>query len=238
MKGLIFDYGGTIDTAAVHWSHILWQGYLSAGVPVTEQEFRTSYVWAERELARKTYILPQHNFLDLLRIKCDLETSDLVMRGVWITDEDNRRQVSEQIALFCDRHVRAVLEDVRPVLATLAERFPMVIVSNFYGNLQTVLKEYNLPYFQRIIESQTVGIRKPDPEIFRLGIQALGLKPDECTVIGDSWSKDILPAASLGCNTVWFQGRGWDGDDTLRTLDGEDNVKHCSIKKFGDLLNL
>ncbi len=57
-----------------------------------------------------------------------------------------------------------------------------------------------------------VGIRKPDPRIFSLGVEALGLAPEEVLVIGDSLSKDIKPAQSIGCPTVWIKGRQWFGD--------------------------
>ena len=52
-------------------------------------------------------------------------------------------------------------------------------------------------------------MRKPDPRIFQLGVEALGLEPTEVAVIGDSYSKDIIPAKSIGCKTVWFKGIGW-----------------------------
>ena len=54
-----------------------------------------------------------------------------------------------------------------------------------------------------------VGIRKPDPRIFTLGVEALGLPPEDVTVVGDSIDKDILPARQAGCHTVWFKGEGW-----------------------------
>ena len=86
----------------------------------------------------------------------------------------------------------------------------MVLVSNFYGNIESVLRAYNLlHYFPTIIESAVVGVRKPDPAIFALGVEALGLKPEEVLVVGDSLSKDIAPATSLGCATAWIEGRGW-----------------------------
>ena len=69
LKGIIFDYGGTIDSRGVHWSEVIWDGYVNAGVPVDKQNFRDSYVYAERELARTRHILPEHNFYDLLYIK-------------------------------------------------------------------------------------------------------------------------------------------------------------------------
>ena len=31
IKGLIFDYGGTLDTNGIHWSEVLWEMYLHRG---------------------------------------------------------------------------------------------------------------------------------------------------------------------------------------------------------------
>ena len=63
-----------------------------------------------------------------------------------------------------------------PVLKELSEKYPLVLVSNFYGNVETVLKDFGIDtYFKEIIESAVVGVSKPDPKIFSLGVEALGL---------------------------------------------------------------
>ena len=68
--------------------------------------------------------------------------------------------------------------------------------------MHTVLEEFGLSHlFKDVIESAVAGVRKPDPEIFRLGVAALGLEPQETVMIGDSPDKDILPAQSIGCQT-------------------------------------
>ena len=66
IKGLIFDYGGTIDSDGVHWSEILWESYFQYSIPVSKSQFRNVYVLAERELAKHPYIRPEYNFYDLL----------------------------------------------------------------------------------------------------------------------------------------------------------------------------
>jgi len=55
-----------------------------------------------------------------------------------------------------------------------------------------------------------VGVRKPDPRIFLLGADALGLTPGEVMVVGDSYEKDIIPAREVGCRTAWLRGEPWD----------------------------
>lgn len=222
IKGIIFDYGGTIDTNSLHWSEVLWEGYEHVGVPVCKEEFRTSYVFAERALAKHPYIKPEHNFLDLLIIKCDLETGDLVERKIWNTTEEDRKAKSDAIAHYCYDYVLNVLKTSREVIERLSKRYPLVLVSNFYGNIQTILKDFKLEYFQDIIESAVVGVRKPDPKIFQLGVDALrkitntddkAMPADSIVVVGDSFSKDIVPANSIGCKTVWIKGKGWGNEE-------------------------
>jgi len=38
VKGIIFDYGGTLDTRGDHWSEILWKGYVHFGIGVDSEE--------------------------------------------------------------------------------------------------------------------------------------------------------------------------------------------------------
>ena len=88
------------------------------------------------------------------------------------------------------------------MVSKLSKEYPLVLVSNFYGNIQTILDDFHLNYFQSIIESAVVGIRKPDSRIFQLGVDALHMIPEEVLVVGDSFDKDILPATAIGCKTV------------------------------------
>lgn len=241
IQGIIFDYGGTIDTNSLHWSEVLWEGYQSVGIPVSKDEFRTSYVFAERALAKHPYIKPTHNFLDLLTIKCDLETGDLVQRGIWNVGEEQRKHMSDNVAKYCYNYVLRILEISRPIIASLAEKYPLVLVSNFYGNIETILKDFNLEYFKEIVESAVVGVRKPDPQIFQLGVEALRrvagkneeeLPANDIVVIGDSFSKDIVPSNSIGCQTVWIKGIGWGNEEI------DESVPTHIITDIADLPNV
>ena len=69
VKGVIFDYGGTIDTNSRHWAEVLWSKYEEFQVPVDKTSFREAYVHGERTLARVPLVKPEHNFHDVLRIK-------------------------------------------------------------------------------------------------------------------------------------------------------------------------
>ena len=72
-RAYIFDYGGTIDTDALHWAEVIWKGYQQAGVRIPKDIYRLAYVHGERSLAKFPLIKPEHNFLDLLRIKINIQ---------------------------------------------------------------------------------------------------------------------------------------------------------------------
>ena len=215
-KGIIFDYGGTIDTDGKHWSEVIWNAYLANGVTIDKRLFRLAYVHGERSLAKFQLIKPEHNFLDLLKIKINIQTSFLVDASMWPDMEGyetERKEISENIAQWCYNFVKGNLKISEPVLRELKTNFPLVLVSNFYGNIEAVLNDFGINLFDAIIESSVVGVRKPNPEIFRLGAKALNISTDQILVIGDSYDKDIIPANSIGCNTIWLKGTAWNADD-------------------------
>lgn len=217
VKGLLFDYGGTIDSNGMHWAEVIWMAYEALQVPVDKAAFREAYVFAERTLGKNPIIQPEHTFRDMLNLKCDLQIGWL-MEQEKLREADIACRLPEQLGEWCYDYALRAIKNARPLLESLHERYPFVLVSNFYGNIESVLKDFRLHHlFPVIIESAVVGVRKPDPQIFRLGIEAIGLPAENCVVIGDSYDKDIVPATALGCQTIWLKSIGWTpyrGDET------------------------
>lgn len=208
VKGLIWDYGGTLDSRGEHWSEVILRGYRHAGfADLTRGDFRRAYVEAERYLAVNPVIKPEFNFLDLMRAKIRLEL------GFLGYNPSDTERLAEPIARYCYDSARVCTAEALPVLRSLKRLYPMALCSNFYGNLHAVIADFGLAeQFDTVVESAVVGVRKPDSAIFALAAQRLGLDPVDTAVIGDSFGKDILPAASLGASTVWLRGAGWDPD--------------------------
>lgn len=202
IKGYIFDYGGTLDTGGQHWGKVIWHAYQRQQVPVSEDRFREAYVHAERTLGKNPIIQPDFTFRRTLEEKIRIELDFLGLPAY------QQAVVDDLYAITCEQTAHS-----REVLLQLRQHYPLVLVSNFYGNIATVLQEFHLDgIFDAIIESAVVGVRKPDPQIFTLGVEALGMQPDEVIVVGDSMDKDIVPAGKAGCHTIWYKGEGWTND--------------------------
>ena len=196
IKGILIDFGGTIDSDGIHWFDQFRDAYaLVADVP--EPLLWDAYVHTERTLGRNPIIGPDYTFCKTLQTKIALQTEYLQCKGVAITAQDTILDTCYNKVV---RHISTVS---KPVLEKLHAQYPMVLVTNFYGNMHTVLAEFGLNHlFKEVVESAVVGVCKPDPQIFRLGVKALGLEPSETVMIGDSLEKDILPAQSIGCHTI------------------------------------
>jgi putative hydrolase of the HAD superfamily len=96
----------------------------------------------------------------------------------------------------------------RPLLASLAERFKIAVVSNFYGNLGRVLSEARLASSVQVVtDSSQVGFYKPDARIFATTLANLGVAPHQALMVGDSIDKDCAPAHAMGLTTVWLRHR-------------------------------
>ena len=253
IKGIIFDYGGTLDTRGDHWSEVLWQGYehfgigvaddeeVEPGVSIHKQAFRDAYVYGERALAVNPIVTPDFHFEDILREKLILELNFLAGKKLLETGKDDSEkqtklgnpgkdsdasseslflslsdseihQIAEDMARYINAKTLALLKENKQVLEHLKQKgYPMVLVSNFYGNINQVLKDAGIDgYFEDVIESAVVGVRKPNPAIFALGVCALNLPASQVLVVGDTYGKDIIPAHKLGCHTLWIKGLQWE----------------------------
>lgn len=82
--------------------------------------------------------------------------------------------------------------------------------------------------------SAKVGLRKPDPRIYRLALDQLGVEPDEAVFVGDGANDELAGARRVGMQAVcvlppgrdvplWREARGWQPtitslEDVLRLL--------------------
>ena len=177
IKGYLLDYGGTLDTAGCHWGKFIWHGYERCRVGVAWDDFREAYVHTERALGQGGIILPAMTFRETLATKIGMQIGRLREREALSSDSDTRA-LEERLLLDLYGEVLRQMETNRPVLAQLADRAPLALVSNFYGNLPIVVEEMGIgSYFQTVVESAAEGIRKPDARLFGIALDRLGSSP-------------------------------------------------------------
>ena len=88
------------------------------------------------------------------------------------------------------------------------EGYQLAIVSNggHDTRLNTIRGLGIEPYFDEIISSGLVGFNKPQPEIFQITAERLGVQPTQCLYIGDHPINDVQGATEAGMHALWMQG--------------------------------
>ena len=61
------------------------------------------------------------------------------------------------------------------------------------------------PFFVHNINSEDVGVRKPDPKIFHYAFKLANTSAGESLMIGDDWDADILGARNVGMDQVFLK---------------------------------
>jgi HAD superfamily hydrolase (TIGR01549 family) len=231
VTALLFDFGGTLDGPA-HWLDRFLTSYRAAGVEITRAELDPAFDDATRIGYGATRIVARFGLTDLVRFLVGHQFEYLRKNG----PDPLRARLDEAGAAGRHRHVEAVtnsfvretskgLAHSREVVGALKGRFRMGIVSNFYGNLDHILEEAKLDrFFATVADSSRVGIFKPEPGIFEAALKKIQCVPESAAMIGDSLSKDCVPARKLGMRTVWLR-TGSQPDDiaaadfTIKSID-------------------
>lgn len=82
------------------------------------------------------------------------------------------------------------------------------VISNSEGKLRELFERVGLDgLFEVVVDSALVGVRKPDPAIFALGLAALALAPHEAVYAGDIPEVDVAGARAAGLGAVLIDSR-------------------------------
>lgn len=127
-------------------------------------------------------------------------TADIAS-GLAVRDERVIARVADRFLDDAHRHLRRN----QALLARLGARYRLGLVSNFYGNLETVCHNTAIrSLFGVIVDSVRAGLSKPDPRIFQRALDGLGVIPADATFVGDSAARDMAGARALGMRHIWL----------------------------------
>jgi putative hydrolase of the HAD superfamily len=107
-------------------------------------------------------------------------------------------------------HKLHVYPDVLPVLEWLrGEGYSLGVVTSGpeYQRLKLELTGLS-KYFDVVVTREDAGTVKPDPKIFLLALEELGVKPSEAVMVGDSLWQDVYGGKNVGMTAVWVNRKG------------------------------
>ena len=86
------------------------------------------------------------------------------------------------------------------------------VISNSNGTVGGILDATGLAArIDFVLDSSLVGVEKPDPRIFRLGVERAGVAAAEAVYVGDLYTVDVLGARAAGLGGILIDPRGYWG---------------------------
>ena len=198
---MLFDYGGTLDGEGWHWFDRTLHLYRRAGCDVADDEIKRAFYRAEDAIADEAR-RARYRLRPLLERHVELQIDVL---------GDRARPFARAIVDgFCAISEQGWAQ-ARASLSRLQGVVRLGIVSNYYGNLAVQLDEAGLsPLLDTVVESTTVGVAKPDPAIYRIAAERLGVDPAEAVMVGDNFDRDCRAAKRAGMRAIWIRRDGAD----------------------------
>jgi putative hydrolase of the HAD superfamily len=87
-----------------------------------------------------------------------------------------------------------------------AKNYTLHIISNGFKEVterKCILSGID-KYFQTITSADSVGVRKPRPEIFEYSLSLSDARKENSILIGDDWIADVVGAQNFGMDIIFF----------------------------------
>lgn len=235
IRGVFFDLYGTLfvygdmKKAWADWLHHFYISLSDLGLTLSEKGFSKEcerLFWkAEPALSEKNLTIFEKRIksfcasLEIDVCDCDVTSIADLIAGKW----------QESIELD---------QDAVPVLKELKESKILGLVSNFDHprHVRRYLSKYGLNHlFEIIVISGEVGVKKPDPDIFKPALSATGLKPGEVVYVGDA-DVDVKAANAAGITPLLIKRQDSGTDENCIGIDNDSpNAKISDISQTGRL---
>lgn len=204
IKGVFFDLGGTLrivekvpehqERARARMAELAGAEDVDAFIDMVESRYEPYRDWALTE---------------------NKESGDYELWAKWLLPElgeEKLREICHEMTYQYRqiKGLRHVVEGGLEVIKTLRGRgYKLGIISNLIGEdeIPNWLRDDGLEqYFDALVLSSVCHIRKPDPKMYHMGCEQLGLRPEECVSVADNLSRDITgaKAAGIGANILFI----------------------------------
>jgi len=139
------------------------------------------------------------------------------LRACGYDDDSLARLAGDTLRRHTRKNIR-LFDDVQGLFGSLSRlRIPIALVTNGASDTQRdALRALGIEQrFSAVVVSGEVGIAKPDPALFAIAIDRIGVESESAWHIGDSLADDVVGAKAAGITAIWLNRGG------LRSKDGD-----------------
>ncbi len=219
LRAILFDAGNTL--LFLDFSRLAREVGLAIGVPLAAEALAAQAGPAARALENGATT-------DRERASRYLE-SLFLLAGV--APEKLELVRDTLLLMHREQHLWAGMQEGTPeaLEALAAAGYRLAVVSNSDGRVDEALTAAGIrQHFELVIDSQLVGVEKPDPRIFELTLDQLGLGPAQALYVGDIYEVDVVGARRASMDVILL--------DPLRLHTGRDVRTARSVAEVAGMI--
>ncbi len=208
VKAIFFDLGETLVTQNIEDNLVTMKALekISKILPNRESSSELFKLYREGYKVNEAFRTRHH-----VEIPIQAWMVQLLRQALDHEPEDSLVEESIKIIVSARAENAVVFPDSRPLLEKLSKRrINLGIISNVSSHdvaVEILRKVSLLEYFDTVVTSAFVGIRKPDPGIFLYALMQFKLQPREAVIVGDSERHDVWGGSITGMKTVLVSKR-------------------------------
>ncbi len=210
-RAVTFDLGGTL--LVMRRDQVFRKVLAELGKPVPLDKVHSAYVTSEARWLSEfgSRALTPEETDEAYRAK-DMMAFATLFPG---RSESEAGEVARRARELWPRLEKTVPYDLYPETLPVLERLSddgllLALVSNAPAGTRDLVDSLGLgKYLKSITISGLVGYSKPHPEIFRLTLRELGVRPDETVHVGDVYESDVVGAANAGIQGILVDRDGY-----------------------------
>lgn len=188
ITSVLLDAGGVIVDESEHEkvrAEVIVE-ILSAIIP----EYSISAYWVDIEKAIKSFCPNTYQYVFWKHLKDDRYLFNKLY-GLHL-DKWQQRKPPLKLSSGLESEVKTICRNFK------------IGIAGQYGKeiLKLLKKESVLDYFAYRLTQDDFRITKPDPRYFERIVQAFGVIPQQCIMVGDRIDNDVIPAKQLGMKTI------------------------------------
>lgn len=193
VKAVIFDMFETL--VSLYRCEQYFGEHMCRDMGISEERFRE--IWDGSDEERSTGARRLEDTVREIMEKNNVFSRELFENIV------RKRSESRRKVFGCYR------EDIKPMLRAIKDHgVKVALITNCFSEEAVAIKDSDLyPFFDVAILSFDEGLMKPDPAIYRLALDRLGLEPGECLYVGDGGSHELEAARDMGMKplqALWY----------------------------------
>lgn len=125
----------------------------------------------------------------------------------------------EDYLLRCPKKTN-LIQDTIEICEYLSPKYKLHLITNGFETTQKTKIEYSKleKYFHSLTTSECVGLAKPHPKIYLEALKKANSNPEECLMIGDNLTNDVLGAMENGIDAIWFNPSNLSSEKPVREI--------------------